>query len=306
MYSVKVVADSLNRKTGDRVTTIEATYPRIVHEEVLTHWWSLVTASSRAVPTRVWTYALDHDPFIPEYWGANQSGMSAAGEIPYADRLRALEKWIAGRDAMNQLQNDLAELGVHKQIANRPVHAWTWITSVIQATDSVWANAFGLRYHEAAQPEFQCLAAIAYDEYATSTPVHREPGDWHLPYITDVERALTHDLRRLALRSTARVGRVSYFRQGIEFDEENEVARAEDFIKQGHWSTTEFAAQAESESSWFGNQQGWRSLRKFYPSERVAPFNPPKTLPGRYEGVRVRHWRKKHGDRPVPVWSLEL
>jgi hypothetical protein len=294
MFDVKVVEDSVNTATGDRLTTIEATYPRIIHEEVLTHAaLSLVTASSRAVPTRVWVDSLQQEPFIPGFWGQNTSGMVSGQEIPLRDQELALKEWLTFRDDSVKALVRLNDLGVHKQLANRPPHALTMITSVISGTE--WNNLFGLRYHEAAQPEFQCLAAIIWDEYNFSTPVSRKPGEWHLPYITEEERQREDNKYTLALQSTARCGRVSYFRQGQVFDKMNEINRANSFIAQGHWSTAEFAAVAQPASERHGNLTGWRPVRKFFAGESIAQFNPPAELPGRYEQIRKDHRERRHG-----------
>ena len=37
MYSVKIIKDSIGNTTGNRLTTFELTYPRMVHAELMTH-----------------------------------------------------------------------------------------------------------------------------------------------------------------------------------------------------------------------------------------------------------------------------
>ena len=63
----------------------------------------------------------------------------------------------------------LMEMGLHKQIANRPLEPWFHITVLVTATE--WDNFYGLRAHKDAQPEFQVLAYRALDTMLRSTPI---------------------------------------------------------------------------------------------------------------------------------------
>ena len=75
MISAKIILDSIS-KHGDRLITIEATYPRIILPEVLTHREkSRNTASSRAIPSKKMISDVVSKPFIPVEWGKNKPGM---------------------------------------------------------------------------------------------------------------------------------------------------------------------------------------------------------------------------------------
>jgi len=80
-YRARIILDSIN-PVGCRLTTWELRYPRMVHDELLTHrLFSRNAASSRAIPNeRLIAQVLD-DPAMPVWWGKNQSGMQAREEL---------------------------------------------------------------------------------------------------------------------------------------------------------------------------------------------------------------------------------
>ncbi|WP_426504414.1 hypothetical protein ACPPVO_43575 [Dactylosporangium sp. McL0621] len=80
MIRATVVADSVS-PAGDRLTTLEVTFPRCILAEVNTHRvFSRNSASSRAVPVRKMLEQVKTDPFVPIRWRAAQAGMQG-GEI---------------------------------------------------------------------------------------------------------------------------------------------------------------------------------------------------------------------------------
>jgi hypothetical protein len=114
----------------------------------------------------------------------------------------------------------LHEAGYHKQIVNRILEPYAHIKVVI--TSSQWLNFFGLRLHKDAQPEIRELARLMHEAMMNSTPTRLEPGQWHLPYVTEEDREeaqiLAHTLswdageywNRLIRASVARCARTSY------------------------------------------------------------------------------------------------
>ncbi len=81
---------------------------------------------------------------------------------------------------------ELTELGIHKQIANRPLEWCGHIIVVVSATE--WGNFFGLRCHKDAQPEFRVLATQMKELYTTNEPTKLNPGQWHLPFVNETEK----------------------------------------------------------------------------------------------------------------------
>jgi hypothetical protein len=242
------------------------------------------SASSRAIPTPKWLSAVSSDPFVPSVWLSNQSGM--VGGEPLAPDLaeQATQVWLTFRDQAVLASKELNQLGVHKHWANRPIHALQHITTVMSATDEGWKNFFGLRFSDQAAPEFIELAGEIYDLWRWDEPVPREPGDWHLPYITADERHRAihkQDVWELVMRSATRCGRVSYLRQGEASDYDTEIERAQSFVEGRHWSTCEHPARLSMQPRRYGNLRGFKSMRKHYRGEDISPLVVPRSYQGR-------------------------
>lgn len=266
-YSARIILDSIG-PSDKRLTTIEATYPRMVHAEVLTHrTLSRNSSSSRAIPVTKLMAQIRNDPAMPVYWGRNQAGMQAAGELEGEELEKAKTAWLVGRDQALILAERLSgDLKLHKQIANRVMEPWMFITVIISATE--WDNFDGLRCHPAAQPEVRHIAEMMRNVRAASIPGVLRTGEWHLPFITQEERdgdAVGLDtLQRL---SVARCARVSYLQHTGEHDPLKDLQLADRLAASGHWSPFEHVAMALPDSSRSANFEGWRQWRRDWPGE---------------------------------------
>lgn len=267
-FSAKVLKDSLT-STGKRLTTLEVIIPRIVLAEFNTHRvFSRNSASSRAIPVEKIIKRVTEDPFIPVYWGKNQSGMQAQEELSLEEQVLAKEKWlIAMRNAVNSV-NLLLALGVHKQISNRILEPWLWQTIIVTATE--WENFFALRCHPDAQPEIRKAAVMMKEAMNNSTPTPMKYGDWHLPLVDDlvqlrVDKFSIEDIKRI---SVGRCARVSYLTHDGKRDPKADIALCDKLLKGGHMSPFEHVATPD-----FGIQNsnfiGWKQFRKELPSESV-------------------------------------
>src|SRR5688500_1961483 len=114
-----VVADSVT-KHGDRITTLELTFPRFLLPEVNTHRaFSRNSASSRARSVKKTIAEVQGDPFIPWHWPQEQVGMAGGEPLTGDDLLNARIVWRdACYDALHRAES-LVGLGVHKSIVNR-------------------------------------------------------------------------------------------------------------------------------------------------------------------------------------------
>lgn len=209
MYAAQIIADSIS-PTGHRLTTFEVTFPRIVLAEWNTHRvQSRNSASSRAIPVEKRISMIQSDPFLPEAFGKNQKGMQAAEALSGADDERAREIWLAACEDAIRHARALADIGVHKQLANRILEPFAWHTVIATATE--WANFFALRCHPNAQPEIRKPAEIMRELYQSATPLPLGEYDWHLPYIRDEDRIeLGGRAEQLVKICSARCARVSY------------------------------------------------------------------------------------------------
>jgi hypothetical protein len=170
----------------------------------------------------------------------------------------------------------MVDLELHKQIVNRILEPFAWMTVVCTATE--YANFFQLRCDKAAQPEIRRLALLMFGAYRKSEPVKKDLSAWHLPYVTAEERA-TLDLATCLAISTGRCGRVSYVRQGEVFPVEKDVEWHDRALKSDpkHLSPFEHQAQAQGShmwNQWTGNfYGGWKQYRKSIPGESGMAVN---------------------------------
>lgn len=182
--TVKVIEDSINIH-GDRVTTLECEYPRIVHSELLTHRvFSRNAASSRAIPVKTMLKNIWNNKFIPWYWGANQSGMQATQQLTEPSKSIVKGLWYVGV-CINLFGSYLLSLfGLHKQLANRNSEYCSYIKVIITSTD--FSNFLSLRLHPAAQPEIADLAYKIKVALDNSKPILLKEGEWHTPYVSKI------------------------------------------------------------------------------------------------------------------------
>lgn len=190
--TARVLADSI-APCGKRLTTMEWKYPRSIHSEIMTHGMlARNSASSRAIPTPTLIQTVLDDPFVPEYIGANKSGMQAGEELSEEQKAQARYIWLEARDEAVERARQLVAMGVHKQVVNRIIEPWMWITIIVSATE--WDNVWGLRCHPMAEPHFQKLAYTARDAMTASTPKQLKAGEWHLPLIFAEDRVAAEKL----------------------------------------------------------------------------------------------------------------
>lgn len=179
--NAKVVADSQFRDT--RLITLEIELHRFILPEANTHKaLSRNYQSSRAIPILKQLEQIANDPAMPVFYGKDQAGMIAGGELEGRD-LELVQMIILGmRDACLNGVKQLHKLGLHKQVSNRYVEPWMWTKGVVTATHKDWKAMFKLRRHFAAQPEIKALFDVIYEAIESSTPIELKAGDWHLPY----------------------------------------------------------------------------------------------------------------------------
>lgn len=190
--SATIIADSMSA-SGIRLVTMELVYPRFIHDEVMTHRvFTRNAASSRAIPIERMIRMVEENPAMPVRWGLNGKGMQDHGEMSEFGQKIAHEDWLNARDAaVAQARVMLSRPEpAHKQIVNRILAPFMHMTTLVTSTE--WANFFTLRYHEDADPTFEALATKMLEAFEDGTPTLREPGDWHLPYVTerDIEEVI--------------------------------------------------------------------------------------------------------------------
>ncbi len=296
--SVSILADSVSPH-GVRLTTMSITYPRIIHAEMLRHRvLSRCAASSRAIPVSRFMEQVLNDSYVPREWGANRRGMSAGDNLDSETSVRSMEIWMRASTSAVLSASNLMDNGVHKQITNRLLEPFQWMTEIVSGTE--WGNFFHRRIHPEAHPEIQMVSKAMYEAMSSSNPVALVNGEWHRPLVSveDAEYLSTYDkfadqgklCDALNMVSVGRVARVSYLRHDDTSSIMLDLARAENMLKNAHMSPFEHVARPLDlhtddamvrrsikfplpSDAWGGNFRGWWQLRKTIPCEDDMPVD---------------------------------
>lgn len=250
MYNAEILRDSVNPE-GDRLTTMRVTMPRFILAEFNTHRrFSRNAASSRAIPVARRIQQVKDHGFIPEIFGKEQRGMQATSALDESNAHIAYSTW---RRAMNDAVENaqiLADLGVHKQLANRLLEPFVWVTVIVSSTE--WDNFFTQRISPLAQPEMRRTAALMKAALDASTPTQLQWYDWHVPMAESKEVAV------------GRIARVSY--ETDPKTDEEEIALGKRLRNDRHWSPFEHIAMAQSgyHINARNYQKGWTQWRAFF------------------------------------------
>jgi thymidylate synthase ThyX len=239
------------------------------------------SASSRAIPTKKLMERIRDHPVEPKWWGRNQSGMAAREELTGVELDLVRHIWHdASRHALKTAEK-LREAGLHKQIANRVLEPWMFITVIVTATE--YDNWFHLRCSPHAQPEIAWVAYEMQKLHSNCDPKRLDVGEWHTPYV--VTDNPEHDLYVspdeagddplfMAKISTARCARVSYLTHDGVRDLDQDMELHHKLSGNGHWSPFEHPAEADAEPNRHGNFIGWRQYRKLFKTEHFGKRMP--------------------------------
>lgn len=263
-----MIADSVSRDTGYRVTTLELRMHRFMLPEFLTHRaFSRNSSSNRAIPVLKRIDQVVDEPAMPLVWPGERKGMQGGPPLPTYLANDAREVWLAARDTTVEYAKDLLDLGVHKSIVNRLLEPFLSQTVIVTATD--WGDFYAQRLppqnggEPLAQAEIVFLACEMRKAYVASDPVQLTLGQWHLPYLDDWELK-TMPVEQAKRVSVARCARVSY----LTHDGKRDVAADLDLYRRlssaspPHWSPLEHVATpADKGEQTQGNFTGWHQLR---------------------------------------------
>lgn len=270
-YRAEVVADSISLENR-RLTTMLVTFPRFLAPEFNTHRvFSRNAQSSRARPLRKTIRDVLREPFIPEYWGAEQSGMSARATVSPARASVARRAWLAGSYVAVAIAVLFRVLGVHKQVSNRILEPWMWHTVLVSST--TWSNFLALRDHEDAQPEMRELAQRMRAALEESLPVLLVDGMWHLPLVSDEERAgiiTDRDWSFWRKVSVGRCARTSYLTHDGKRDPLKDVGLHDRLLESRHLSPFEHVATPCHWLDSWSNFEGWKQAREDIPHQDDA------------------------------------
>lgn len=267
MFEAKVIAASVNLE-GKRIATIQCTYPRFIHSEIMTHRvFSRNAMSSRAVPVKKVLAQVWSNPAEPVHWGANNPGMQSKSELTGWKLALAKGLWRGAAKVAVAFAWSLGKLGGHKQFVNRLLEPWQWMHTIITATE--WDNFFELRCHPDAQPEFQKLAYMMQQALNEALYTEMRDGQWHLPYLSLQEILQIADKElpvHLAVKlSAARCARVSYLtHDGKQPSQEADLKLFDQLAGSRPLHASPLEHQATPGKQFTGNFVGWTQHRKLW------------------------------------------
>jgi len=261
--SAKIVADSINPE-GNRITTMEVVFPRIILSEFNTHrMFSRNSASSRAIPFKKMLKMVEEDPFIPIAWQKAHKGMQGNQYFDTGQSKAQSIRWLQARDEAIRLAKSLDYEGVTKQITNRLLEPFMHHKVLVTATE--WDNFFKLRAHKDAEIHIADLAYKMQAALQASTPKKLKAGEWHIPFgdnmnlstLPYIEDATEAQVQQLKVKiATARCARISYQTLGDDpkIDYEKDIALHDQLLVSGHMSPFEHCARAMSPTEYLAHQ----------------------------------------------------
>lgn len=210
----EIVAHSRNVETGDELITYRLTYPRIILAQLNTYKQiTKITASSRAQPFNKVVEVIENDPFIPLAYQRAHKGMQGTEYFTDEEEIRQRDlEWLTARDKAVEQAKKLNDLGVTKQVVNRILEPWMWVTQLVTGTREAYEHLFNQRCPEYevngvkgrskkemgldltdeewltsnkghAEIHFMDLAEKMYDALRDSEPKELKPGELHIPYL---------------------------------------------------------------------------------------------------------------------------
>lgn len=225
-----------------RFYTMELVYPRYIHSELMTHrLFSRNASSSRATPVEKIIKEVKDNPVIPNEVYKNCKGMSGKELLNKEEMQDFQVVWDCARDNAIYWAERLKEMGVHKQTVNRLLEPFSFIRTIVTATE--WDNFFELRISDAAQPEIRDLAMAiqeAQDKKYYIPECHDGNYFWIFPYLSDEEAKDLSILDSIKV-SAARCARVSYMQNDdyTPADIKKDIELADRLLKEGHMSPFE-------------------------------------------------------------------
>ena len=254
----------VNGKGEERLVTWELVYPRFIHSELMTHrMFSRNAASSRATPVKRQVEEVLTNPAFFDFVGVNRPGMTADVPLDPETLVKFRTEWeLLGAHVAKVVERWANNYNIHKQTINRALEPWTYIRTIVSATET--DNFFRLRLAADAQPEIQSLARAMRASLEAASPDEGYLHDkfrWHIPY-ADVLKPTETDFARLIIRSVAACARVSVVRgdaKSTTFDEDLKFVRS--LYENRHMSPFEHVAVYVGGEEYADNFVGWDSLR---------------------------------------------
>jgi hypothetical protein len=107
---------------------------------------------------------------------------------------------------------------MHKQDLNLIWHPYAWSVCVLTADQYAWADFFKQRCKDDVYPAIRHIAELMQVLYNNTIPHYLEQGEWHLPFVSNIDPKTTV-IELLLAKSASCCARISYANdkeEGIE------------------------------------------------------------------------------------------
>lgn len=264
----------------------------------------VVVHNSRAIPVEKMIKVVEEDPFIPLAFQCQHKGMQGTEYITDKKGLEScIELWLDGKDSALSVANDFIKLGATKQIINRILEPWMWVTQLITGTRKSFEHLFeqrcpiynvdGLKFTSKkdaiglfpylkdmtdlewlqcnsgqAEIHFMDLAEKMYDALNESTPDELKENEWHIPFSEDIWDFGDTDMLNFPdfiKMSVCLTAKISYTKIGDENTITLEKAREmyEKLRNSGHWSCFGHIAKCMTNEDYRSWYKGFISTKTF-------------------------------------------
>lgn len=274
---MKIIADSINKITGIRLTTFLIEIPTCLLAELRTHrllrWsdtdFSINANSDRAIPINKKIELVKEKPYIPIVTLKNKgmSGIEENIDKNIIDEANQLYK-KAMLYNMNIVKK-LEKLGIHKQYSNRLLMPFSYSNVIITGDELTFKHFFKLRTDKSAEPNIRKIAIEMQELYNKNLYNHKinilDINEWHIAFDNDIDKSI-QGLDRL-LVSASLCAKISYNTQDNTDTIEKHLERAKMCYNNGHYSIFEHQARIMTNTELFedwckSNVKNWILFRK--------------------------------------------
>ena len=235
----------------------------------------VVVHNSRAIPVEKMIKVIEEEPFIPLFFQKQHKGMQGTEYITDEKELKkSIDLWLDGRDSALSVADEFIKLGTTKQIINRILEPWMWVTQLCTGSRESFEHLFeqrcpiynveNLKFTSKkdaiglfpylkdmtdlewlqcnsgqAEIHFMDLAEKMYDALNESTPDVLKEGEWHIPFQEEIWKGKQAEkLEDVIKMSVCLTAKISYTKIGDENTITLEKAREmyERLKNSGHWS----------------------------------------------------------------------
>lgn len=252
----------------------------------------IVVHNSRAIPFDKIMKVIEEDPFYPIAYQKHHKGMQGKEYFTDESDIANCEyMWSCAIESALAVAEDMYKNGLTKQLINRIVEPYTWVTQLCTGTRESFENLFRLRCPiypggckswkelcdldsnytmEAstleklkvnkgqAEIHFMDLAEKMYDALNESEPIELKSGEWHIPFSNEPCFTPEMSLMDKIILSCAMIARTSYTKIGDSQNISLETARNifERCKKERHDSIFEHAGRCMTKYEYETNFRG--------------------------------------------------